>query len=461
MKDRPNFLLIQLDQLHSRALKAYGGNVEMPNIDGLFREGTAFKSCTCSFPLCQPSRASLWSGRYPHKTQVLSNGRKWECKPVSKDFPTLGEVFSMAGYETIHFGKTHDAGALRGFTCVTEGEIKIPDDSEFPLNFDTYNDVYTTKKTLEFLDSHDFSNPLFAVVDLVNPHNICGYVGAYQNRVVEDDGTLPPLPPNFHFDDILNRSKSIQYICCAHNRQAQVSAWDENNFRHYIKAYNYYLSKADEMIGEIIKALKDRGEYENTIIVFFSDHGDALSARGSVTKHTALYQELVEVPLVFVGPGIPRGVEIEGLAHSLDIPVTLCAFANIEIPQSFDGLSLEENIRSSIPVEREYVVSSWHTEWGYTVEPCRMIRSKKWKYIHYLEDGMEEFYDLENDPYEKYNIASDENVKNELDYHRQLFKEYLIKEKDPYFSLTPYADERWRFHEIGYCNHKGIAAPQA
>lgn len=367
----------------------------------------------------------------------------------------------MAGYETIHFGKTHDAGALRGFTCVTEGEIKIPDDSEFPLNFDTYNDVYTTKKTLEFLDSHDFSNPLFAVVDLVNPHNICGYVGAYQNRVVEDDGTLPPLPPNFHFDDILNRSKSIQYICCAHNRQAQVSAWDENNFRHYIKAYNYYLSKADEMIGEIIKALKDRGEYENTIIVFFSDHGDALSARGSVTKHTALYQELVEVPLVFVGSGIPRGVEIEGLAHSLDIPVTLCAFANIEIPQSFDGLSLEENIRSSIPVEREYVVSSWHTEWGYTVEPCRMIRSKKWKYIHYLEDGMEEFYDLENDPYEKYNIASDENVKNELDYHRQLFKEYLIKEKDPYFSLTPYADERWRFHEIGYCNHKGIAAPQA
>ena len=460
--NKPNFLLLQVDQLHSRVLNSYGGKVNLPNIDELFCKGTSFESCTCPFPLCQPSRASLWSDRYPHKTNVLSNGKKWECKNVSTEYPTLGEVFTQGGYKAIHFGKRHDAGALRGFTCLEEGQIKIENESEeFPLNFDTFSDIFTTEKALEFFSSYDYSQPLISVVDLVNPHNICGYVGEYQNKRIENTNGLPPLPPNFEFKDIENRSKSIQYICCAHNRQAQVSGWEENNFRHYLKAYNYYLRKADEMIGQIINTLKERGIYDNTIILFFSDHGDALCARGTVTKHTALYQELVEVPLVIAGPGIPKGKVIKGLAQTLDIPPTLCQLAKLEIPKSFDGTSLVENLKNSSAIEREYVTSQWHTEWGFTVEPSRMIRTKNWKYIHYLEDKKEELYDLINDPYETLNVADKVENQKTLNYHRTLFKEYLENQQDPYFSLTPIAESRWRSHKIGYTNHKGIAAPQA
>ncbi len=457
---RPNFLLIQVDQLHSRALKAYGGNYEMPAIDKLFAEGVKFEDVSCPFPLCQPSRASLWSDRLPHKTNVLSNGRNWHVDPVSTEFKTLGEVFSENGYKAIHFGKCHDAGALRGFECVPEGKLKIEGTEEFPLNFDTFNDADATKKALAFFSEYDFKTPLISVVDLINPHNICGYIGEYQNKVIENADDCPPLPPNFEFDDIENRSKSIQYICCAHNRQAQVSTWTENNFRHYLKAYYYYLGLADKMIGSIIDELDKRGQLENTYILFFSDHGDAMTARRSVTKHTALYQETVQVPFAISGPHLEKGKSISGLISTLDIPPTLCDLASLPIPKSFDGRSLIENLKTGKPVEREYVTSQWHTEWGFTVEPCRMIRTQDWKYIHYLEDNKEELFDLKNDPYEKVNIADREENEEVLEHHRALFREYLEKEHDPYLTLQSKADKKWRSHRVGYQYHRGIAAPQ-
>ena len=116
-----DILLIQVDQLYSRALKAYGGYSVTPVIDDLCSRGVVFENCFCQFPLCQPSRASLWSGMYPHKTDVLSNGRKWKVQNFGTRYKTLGEIFREAGYKAVHFGKCHDAGTLRGFDCAPEG----------------------------------------------------------------------------------------------------------------------------------------------------------------------------------------------------------------------------------------------------------------------------------------------------------------------------------------------------
>ena len=461
---KPDILLIQVDQLPNRALKAYGGSSVTPNIDSLFDRGVAFESTTVQCPLCQPSRASLWSGIYPHRTEVLSNGRTWPCPIFTEDLPTLGELFTKGGYKAIHFGKRHDSGALRGFELVEEDETFVPDENiAWPYNFDTYNDQYTTDRAVEFFSSYAEGKPLLAVVDLINPHNICGWVG--KNKGVHEDvpvENLPPLPPNFLFDDIQNRSKSIQYICCAHIRQAQASLWNEENFRHYIAAYNHYLNLVDRQIGRVLDALKQRGKLDDTIIVFFSDHGDALAARASVTKHTAMYQELVQVPLVFCGGNIaPREDKIGGLAQSLDLAPTLCEIAGLAIPASFDGTSLLPSIEEGTPPKREYAVSQWHTEWGYTVEPCRMIRTQNYKYLHYLEDDFEELFDLADDPYEMTNVAQDPKYAGELAYHKGLFKQYLKETEDPYFSLEAKADPLWRAHEVGYDKHLGITAPEA
>ncbi|MGP1600646.1 sulfatase family protein [Treponema sp.] len=470
---KPDILLIQTDQLFSRVLNAYGGVSATPVIDELCSSGAIFENCFCQFPLCQPSRGSLWSGMYPHKTDILSNGRNWPVRNFGTEYKTLGEVFSEAGYKTIHFGKCHDGGTLRGFECIKEEETVIKNEHPaWPYNMDTYEDRNTCEKACRFLEEWDYSSPLLMAVDFVNPHNICGWVGT--NKGIHTDiplppelpgsglsVSLPPLPPNFDFDDIENRAASIRYICCSHVRQSQAAGWTPDNFRHYLAAYHYYLNVVDREIERLLAVLNKRGKTDNTIIFFFSDHGDNVAARNCVTKQVNMYEECIQVPLAVCGPGIlKRKEKISGLACLLDIAPTLCECASIPCPDNFDGISLYSSIYEGKKVEREYAACQWHTEWGYTVSPSRMIRTERYKYIHYLEDDFEELYDLEQDPYEKKNRAKNPAYDSALNYMRTLFEDYLTVSADPYRTLEWKADKRWRSHPCGYHNHRGSAAPQ-
>lgn len=460
---KPNILIIQVDQLFSDALNAYGGKSNTPTIDALCSSGIVFENCFCQFPLCQPSRASLWTSQYPHQTNILSNGRNWPVKNYTKNDKTLGDIFSAAGYKTVHFGKTHDAGTLRGFDCATEEEIIIPHENPaWPYNMDTFTDRDCRIKACDFLTNWDFSLPLLMAVDFVNPHTICGWVGENKGKHIDIPiENLPPLPPNFDFDDIKNRAPSIQYICCSHIRQSQVAEWTADNFRHYIAAYHHYLGIVDTEIAHVLQSLEQRGQKENTIIVFFSDHGDNLTARNSVTKQVNLYEECVKVPLAICGPHIQKQKKkIQGLTCLLDIAPTLCDIAGIPIPKSFEGISLLPSIHTGAKPNRTYAVSQWHTEWGYTVSPGRMIRTEQYKYIHYIEGEFEELYNLTTDPHEKKNEAKNPAYAKELTNMQNLFTEYLTNTKDPYKKLKYTADIRWRSHKCGYHNHRGIAAPQ-
>lgn len=456
---KPNFLIIQVDQLTDRALKAYGGAYENKAIDSIFSDGVGFSSCTCQYPLCQPSRASLWSGLYPHETGVVSNGRRWPSPDV-QDARTLGMVFSDAGYRTMHFGKTHDAGSLKGFTIEREDSIEIPSPEMFPYNQDTFRDEYTIARSIEFLSSYKWDQPLMMAVDFVNPHNICGFVGMMKDYDFPESDDLPPLPPNYRFDDIANRSRSIQYICCSHNRQAQVAEWTELQYRWYLAAYYHYLSIVDKHIGALLDTLRKTRGYESTYVVFLSDHGDGMAARGSVTKQVAMYHETVNVPFAISGPLVRhKGAMVPGLAANIDLYPTLCDLAGIDFPSSLRGISLRSSIEDLSRPCREYAVSEWFTEWGYTISPARMITDGKHRYIYYLEDRKEELYDLEEDPYEIINAADREDKRGILEVFRKRLAQYIEQTSDGFYSEPVLAPARWRSHSIGYHCHRGIAAP--
>jgi choline-sulfatase len=114
---KKNILVIVTDQLAWRALPVYGDRYARTQaIDRICDNAAVFDACYTPYPLCQPARASFWTGVYPHETDVLSNGLNWPVKPVPDSFPAIGDVFKAAGFHTVHFGKKHDAGALRGFT---------------------------------------------------------------------------------------------------------------------------------------------------------------------------------------------------------------------------------------------------------------------------------------------------------------------------------------------------------
>jgi len=262
------------------------------------------------------------------------------------------------------------------------------------------------------------------------------------------------------------RPLPVQYICCSHNRLSQAAPWTETNYRHYLAAYYHYLSRVDDEIGLILDALEARADRGNTLIVFTSDHGDGMAVHRLVTKQVSMYDNTTRVPLAFAGPGIQGEGRVlsEALVSNLDLLPTLCAYAGIEAPEGLWG----QNLMPWLGGEGEgsphdYVASEWHTEWGFTVSPGRMLRTPQFKYMRYLEgceQGLcEELYDMLADPGETKTLIGDSAYAQVLQEHRSLLQEHVVTTDDDFWQLSWEADARWRSHTPGYAHHRGPAAP--
>lgn len=461
---KPDLLLICLDQLSALAL----GRGDTPAIDALAARGSAFATAVTACPLCMPSRASFWSGLLPHRTGVTSNGR-WAAVPTwPAERPTLGRVLAAAGWDCRHFGKRHDAGSLDGFACTPEalGEA-APEHPAWPLHGDSLRDVATTAAAcaaLAALAAPAGDTPRCLAVDLNNPHDICGWIGDYHAGIcrVAPPGELPELLPNHAAADPATLPRSLQYVCCAHNRQAQVTAFAATDWRRYLAAYRHYVRRADAAVAAILAALVASGRAERTLVVLWTDHGDGMGAHGLATKHTAFYEEVVRVPLIVAGPGVPAGQRIDGTLASLtDLLPTLCGLLGLAAPPG-DGLDLSGWLgRDRLRQTRRLAVSEWWSEWGSTVEPGRMLREARWKYVHYREDGGEQLFDLAADPGETRNLARDPAHAGEIARLRAGLAAHVAATADPYPTLATTVDPCWRAHAPGQLHHAGPTAPQA
>jgi choline-sulfatase len=444
----PNILLILADQLSWKALRAYGNTDSLtPNLDALAARAARFTDCYTPSPLCTPARASLWTGRFPHETGIVSNGRNYPCGPVPADMPTLGQTMTAAGYQASYFGKGHDSGALAGFTGCAPHAIRVEPVGAFPVNADTFKDRGTTEQMVRFL-GEEARAPFVAVAALNNPHNICGYVGAYAgpHDNPPDLADLPPLPDNFDWENPELVPDSVRYVCCAHQRQAQTAGWTAANWRHYLAAYYHYLGRVDAEIGRILDALYRRPDADDTAILFFADHGDGMAAHGLATKHTALYDEATRVPLLLAGPGIAPG-PVGGLVSLMDVLPTVCDLGGAATPDGLWGRSLLPWARGAATGSpHDAVMSMWHTEWGFTVEPGRMMRTERYKYTRFAEGGAEELYDLATDPGETRTLTADPAHADVLAAHRARFARMLRETGDPFLDETAIIDPRWRAH---------------
>ena len=270
-QEKPNFLIIQCDHLTQRVVGAYGQTqgCTLP-MDEVASRGVIFSNAYVGCPLSQPSRAALWSGMMPHETNVRSNSSEPINTRIPENIPTLGSLFSENGYDAVHFGKTHDMGSLRGFKH-KEPVAKPFTDPEFPVNNDSFLDVGTCEDAVAYL-SNPPQKPFICIADFQNPHNICGFVGA--NEGVHTDrpisGTLPELPANFDVEDWNNIPTPVQYICCSHRRMTQASHWSEENYRHYIAAFQHYTKMVSKQVDSVLKALYSTPAGKNTICLLYT-----------------------------------------------------------------------------------------------------------------------------------------------------------------------------------------------
>ena len=184
-------------------------------------------------------------------------------------------------------------------------------------------------------------------------------------------------------------------------RDERLAAWPRTKaeIRKHLRDYYAVITHLDEQIGRILQTLKDLGEYDNTIIVFASDQGLAVGSHGLMGKQN-LYEHSMGVPLIFSGPGIPRGGSSDAFAYLFDVYPTVCDLVGAPIPKSLEGKSLVPVIRGEARSVRDCVFLAYK-------DLHRAVRRGRWKLIRYPQINKTQLFDLSADPHERKDLSAE------------------------------------------------------
>jgi arylsulfatase A-like enzyme len=374
--EKPNVLFLFTDDQRADTVAALGNpGIKTPNLDKIVKSGFVFNNAYCMGStrgaVCLPSRTMLHSGRSLFRLKNVAKG------------PNFGSSMSAAGYETFHVSK-------RGNT--PHALHKSFDHSSY-LNDGAerrggYAGRTAVNRTLQFLKTRDKKKPFFAYVGFAGPHDPRGTNAEY--RKLYDPKTIK-LPANYlPFHPFDNGEMKV--------RDEQLEKWPRSKqaIRKHLFDYYAMISYMDLQIGRIFESLKKSGEYENTIIIFSSDHGLAMGSHGLMGKQS-LYEHSMKSPLVISGPGIPQGYS-NAFAYLLDTYPTVCDLTGTPIPEVLEGRSLKPVLLGKKKAVRDTVFLAYrHVQ--------RAVRQGDWKLIRYPQVNVTQLFNLKNDPDERTNLA--------------------------------------------------------
>ena len=441
---KPNILFIITDQQFADAMSCRMGKefINTPNMDRLAQTGTLFTRAYSSNPLCMPWRNSVFTGRYPHETRVTANAfPKGGVDP--KDFACMGTYFRDAGYDAAYSGKWHlcfKASKLseHGFEIVTDKDKENHDEG-------------VTKGALNFL-ARPHDKPFVLVASFLNPHNICQWSRRLAGRDEKDEvldcgeigeppplEKLPPLPANLA--PAKNEPDSMTLMRRAYQVEDgafPVSKFTAEDWRKERWGYYRMVEKVDAEIGKVLAALREAGLEDNTLIVFTSDHGECAGAHGFNQK-TVLYDESARIPLIITCKGRTAGKTSDKLVNTgIDLLPTMLDFAGLEIPKKLPGRSLLPlALGKSAAAWRDYVVVQNNmTQTGEVdgIRPeiqGRMVRTDRYKYCVFSEGQQREsLIDMQADPGETTDLATDPKYREVLLQHRALLAQFSKEHND-------------------------------
>lgn len=426
MKDsgaKPNVLVVISDQ-HNPHVAGFAGNdiVRTQNLDRLAAESAQFDAAYCQFPLCTPSRISMWTGLVPHRCGGWGNN-----SPIFPEFLTIPEHFEKHGYATCGVGKMHVGGQrpMNGFQFRPYGDLKPncfcghqPDPlktapnnvwtnhqiGRFPFAGTTeipeslLQDNVVTKESLAFILEHRDKHPdqpWFVCASYQRPHHPLTAPGRYFRRYWPDGPDLHRLPEGYpaglHPHD--------RFIVADFN----LAEFSEEERRRGLAAYYAAVDFMDDCVGDLLLGLGREDLLDNTMVIYTSDHGDLASEHGLWWKRS-YYDGSARVPLLVCVPGrTSRNVRVSDPVELLDIFPTLCELCELPIPDGLDGESLvplfEVGTRDG---RRKDFARCEHIARLETA--FRMLRTPRWKYVEFPEYPPV-LFDIEHDPNEQRNLA--------------------------------------------------------
>lgn len=413
--ERPNILMIAVDDLNDW-VGCLGGHpqAQTPAIDRLAQRGTVMLNAHCQAPLCNPSRASLLTGRRPSSTGIYTLTPGFRSVEALRDLVTLPQYFAQHGYYTFGCGKIHHDGSVpaadreREFTVwgpapgmpyppkkfvETPDPIRAMDWGVFPADDREQADWKIADAAIEQLRHLPQDRPFFLSLGFRLPHVPCFASQRWFDLYPLDTLTMPPILENDR-DDIPGFAWYLHW-------KLPEPRWSwlqqANQTRRLVQSYLASISFMDSQVGRVLDALDASGKASNTIVVLWSDHGWHLGEKG-ITGKNSLWERSTRVPLIFAGPGITPRARCAEPAELLDLYPTLIDLCGLPERTGLEGHTLTPQLRDATAA-REHPAITTHNQGNHT------IRTREWRYIRYA-DGSEELYDHRSDPNEWTNLAN-------------------------------------------------------
>jgi choline-sulfatase len=410
----PNTLIIMSDEHSRKVMGAYGNpQVRTPHLDALAARGTLFETAYCNSPICVPSRASLHTGRYPHQVGYWDN-----AMPYDGAVPSWGHALQAAGRPSVSIGKLHfrDEACDCGFDRQIE-PLHVKDGIGDPSTLLRRDppprpgtrqlsgmtgqgvtpywdyDCRVAEAAERWLAAQDPAGGWTAFVSFVLPHFPLNAPARF--RALYDAAALP-LPKA---RDYAPENATVGAMRALLDFQDHFA--DEAQLREAVAHYYALCSALDENVGRVLAALEASGAAEDTVVIYASDHGDNVGARGYWGKST-LWEESAGVPMVIAGPGVPGGRRSDTPVSLLDLAPTVLDVAGLPPRDDLPGESLRDLAQVSLP-DRP-VMAEYHAVGART--GMFMLRLGRWKLIECVGDAPL-LYDLESDPEELVNRAGD------------------------------------------------------
>ena len=432
---RPHIVYILSDE-HSGMAMSHAGdpNVSTPNMDRMANQGVSFTNSYANCPICTPSRGMIFSGRYAHSGPV-----QYFFDVYKATAPSTATILRDAGYHTAYFGKWH-CGVVQdqlpqtvrndrenytrwphrtpeyhraGFQDWHGFEINnapfkgfyYHQDETDPRWLEKYQTDALTDMTLSYLDSYEQEEPLFLVLSIEPPH--------FPLEAPEEFMRFNPnslqIRPNFA---------------------------DSPQMREQLATYYAMIENLDWNIGRVLDRLSCLPKFQNnTLTVYFSDHGDFMGSHGAINRKEYPHQESVRIPTIFHFPTqLPAQPNRNDLFSLVDLLPTTLGLIDITQPTYLQGTDFSPAVRnedftgpSSILLEM-----CGNPRWSLDFLDWRALVTSEWKYA-YFETGHELLFDLSTDPYEQNNLASSEPKQKQ--YLRQELLNVLSHTREPYFDV--------------------------
>ena len=417
---QPNILLVTTDQQRYDTVRALGYDfMETPNLDSLAAEGCCYPNAYSNNPVCMAARHNIITGLTARYHGFDDNYFEENPKVIPADLPTFPQLLSDAGYDTIAIGKMHFQPCRRhnGFTKMELME-EIPrylEDDEYTMYLrdngyaglqsphgvrhllymlpqrslideEHHGSAWVAERSIHHLKENAGKRPFFLWSSFIAPHPPFDVPENWADLYKGKD--LPPV------------KKSVTPISrLAEWKKCIADYPDESYLQRVRELYYASISFVDYNIGKIIRQLKEMGEYDNTLIIFTSDHGEMLGDYGTYQKMLP-YDGSARIPVIMRYPEkIEAGSRDERFVDINDILPTVLDAAGVKYPNP-DILPGESIFIRDGKKDR----SLQYVEYGHGNMRWVSLRSKKYKYNYYYGGGVEELFDMENDPDESVNI---------------------------------------------------------